>query len=592
MRSTIGTASFRRQSKGFFATLCLLTLVSLTAPIAGAEPFEPRAAIRSPAALVALPGRVVVANRRSNSLSVIDGESNRVIAEHQFGAKLVSIARRPGSPNLFALDGDRHSLCLVSLEGKNLATRKITAVAKHPSHLIVAEAPPRVIVSSKWSRQVTIVHFDDKFARAIRTTHVSLNFSPGELLALPPSETTVSVPSVVVASAFGGRLAIIETDKGVVRTTRKLPLHNIRGLALSSDKSEVVLTHQSVDAKLWGDRDAVHWGLLMANSLRGVKISRLLDESLDPMKESWLDAQGLVGNGAGDPGAVAIDSDGRIAVLLSGINEVMIEGRSYRHRVRVGHRPASLISVAEELFVANQFDDSVSVIDWKTGTVSSTISLGPQTKLTARDRGERLFFDARLSHDGWMSCHSCHTDGHSAGVLADTLGDNAYGAAKRAPSLLGVSETGPWGWNGQADSLPAQVQKSIRTTMHGSALRPERLNELVVYLRSLKPPPKMKKAANTIVQKGREIFLKQGCAECHAGPLYTSDGTFDVQLVDKAGNRKFNPPSLRGFAHRVSFFHDGRFDRGADVVEVAKHKLQSELTAEEVAALLAFLDSL
>ena len=53
--------------------------------------------------------------------------------------------------------------------------------------------------------------------------------------------------------------------------------------------------------------------------------------------------------------------------------------------------------------------------------------------MTAADRGERLFFDGRLSHDGWLSCQSCHTDGHTNNALADTLGDGSFGAAKRLP---------------------------------------------------------------------------------------------------------------------------------------------------------------
>ena len=37
-----------------------------------------------------------------------------------------------------------------------------------------------------------------------------------------------------------------------------------------------------------------------------------------------------------------------------------------------------------------------------------------------------------------MSCHSCHTDGHTSGRLADTLGDDTFGTPKRVLSLLGL----------------------------------------------------------------------------------------------------------------------------------------------------------
>ena len=61
-----------------------------------------------------------------------------------------------------------------------------------------------------------------------------------------------------------------------------------------------------------------------------------------------------------------------------------------------------------------------------------TLGPVPAPEPDAVARGERLFHDARLSHDGWMSCHSCHVDGHTNGLVADTLGDGSYGAPNLA----------------------------------------------------------------------------------------------------------------------------------------------------------------
>ena len=88
-------------------------------------------------------------------------------------------------------------------------------------------------------------------------------------------------------------------------------------------------------------------------------------------------------------------------------------------------------------------DDTVSVVDIATGQHLATIAWGPRRELTAAERGESLFYSAKLSHDGWMSCHSCHTDGHTNNLSSDTLGDGSYGAPKRVPSLFGVAATGP-----------------------------------------------------------------------------------------------------------------------------------------------------
>src|SRR5262249_55183611 len=191
--------------------------------------------------------------------------------------------------------------------------------------------------------------------------------------------------------------------------------------------------------------------------------------------------------------------------------------------------------------VANTLADTVSVLDLKTNQVSAEVALGPfplpsppqrgkgmgeGAELSRADRGELLFYDARLSHDGWFSCHSCHTDGHSNGLLADTLGDGSHGTPKRVLTLLGVKDTGPWAWNGSMQDLEAQVRKSVETTMQGARLSPEQEGDLVAYLRALAPAPPVgrfrEKADGSAVRRGREAFERQGCGSCHAAPTYTS----------------------------------------------------------------------
>ncbi len=81
-----------------------------------------------------------------------------------------------------------------------------------------------------------------------------------------------------------------------------------------------------------------------------------------------------------------------------------------------------------------------------------------------------------------MSCHSCHTDGHSNGQLGDTLGDDSYGAPKPRPSLRGVHATGPWTWTGSIDRLEAQIQKSVQRTMRGAELNADQVASLTARI--------------------------------------------------------------------------------------------------------------
>jgi len=117
----------------------------------------------------------------------------------------------------------------------------------------------------------------------------------------------------------------------------------------------------------------------------------------------------------------------------------------------------------------------------------------------------------------------------------------------------------------------------------------------VAYLRSLEPPPggpPEGRDAEEGVGRGRAVFRDRGCAECHVGPAYTSAGQYDVGLSDEVGNRKFNPPSLRGVGRRDRFLHDGRASSLEEVFRDHAHPSGAVLSPHEVADLIAFLKTL
>ncbi len=118
-------------------------------------------------------------------------------------------------------------------------------------------------------------------------------------------------------------------------------------------------------------------------------------------------------------------------------------------------------------YVANTLDDTISVFDLKSGKRLALIPLGPRHDPSLEERGERLFYDARLSRGGWMSCHSCHTDGHSNGLNVDTIGDGGYGAPKRVPSLLGTSQSGPGVGPDGMSGLMNRCINRLATTVQG-----------------------------------------------------------------------------------------------------------------------------
>jgi YVTN family beta-propeller protein len=559
--------------------------------------------VRQPSALAFADGgkTVLVANRRSGSLSVIDAPSRRVVAEHDVGRSLADLAALPDGRHLLAVDPVSNELLLIAYRDRSIQVAGRIKVRPDPVRLAVATDGSTCVVASLWSRRLTFVGLgqraanDEPPALSIAGS-LDLPFCPRELAAF------VRDSKLVVADAFGGRVAVVDAQRRAIDSVRSLPAHNIRGLAFAPDGRTLLIAHQVLNRLAQTSFDDVHWGLLIRNHLRVVRTDALLKGGPDDglLDGSRLFDLGDVSYAAGDPAGMAFDIRGNVIVALAGVDEVAITASPEQgpRRIVVGRRPTAVAPEphGEFVYVADSLDDTISVVAIATGQRPTTISLGPRPEPTAAERGERLFYSAKLSHDGWMSCHSCHTDGYTNDRLSDTLGDGSYGAPKRVPSLLGVAATGPWTWTGSIARLEDQVRKSIATTMHGPKPTETQVADLTGYLNSLAPPsPQLWSDGTddaTAVMRGREVFEARKCATCHTPPEYTSPERYDVGLADEVGNREFNPPSLRAVSRRDVFLHDGRARSLDEVFQKERHPRGLALTPREIADLVAFLRTL
>jgi YVTN family beta-propeller protein len=360
----------------------------------------------------------------------------------------------------------------------------------------------------------------------------------------------------------------------------------------------VLLAHQVLNPLSTTSRDDIHWGNLLTNNVRQVALASLLDARSDPLRGGILDYLGDVGAGAADPAGLAVGPDGTAVVTLGGVSAVAVgrPGAQWR-RVQVEARPTAVALTPDgrTAYVASTFADTISVLDLSANKVSGVIRLGEGARPAASDRGEQLFYDGRLSHDGWLSCHSCHTDGHSNGLLNDNFSDGSFGTPKRVLSLLGAKSTGPWGWNGRMGDLQTQIRASVETTMRGGKLTQAQVEDLAAYLATLSPPPAPARAATRRpgdVARGKKVFESRACASCHTPPHYTSAKTYDVGLRDEVGSTAFNPPSLRGLSQGRRYLHDNRASTLREVFTRYRHGLKGELTGPDLEALLAFLERL
>jgi DNA-binding beta-propeller fold protein YncE len=567
-----------------------------------AEQGSPAPLRRPVAAAFLADGRTLcVANQRSGSVTLVDVSRSRLLGEWAVGRHLTDLAVLPDRKHILVVDDERQELIALACDGSRLTPRVRLTVGPYPVSVVIEPDGTRAAVVSLWSRRVEVVDLTPLAAASgpvtLRVLHtIRLPFAPRTALRLPGGA------QMVVADAFGGHLAVVDLAAGRLSAVHELTGHNLRGLALSADGTQVLMAHQILDQKAPTTRENIVRGVLMNNVLRALPLNRLTRPQADLQGAGRVIRLGAIGAGAGDPAGLAVLPDGQVAVALAGVHQVALlsaDGTRAR-RIAVGRRPTALVAPGPEqtLVAVNTFDDSLSVLDPRRGVVLRTIALGPQGTLSYKDEGENLFYDARLSPDGWLSCNSCHPDGHTNGLLADTFGDGSFGTPKRTLTLMNTRLTDPWGWTGRFRSLSDQVKASVEGTLHSPAAGWRQVQDLVSFLDSLPPPPPPEPvpadaADRQRVARGRRVFAEHGCGNCHVGPqTYTSWEVFDVGFADERGNRKFNPPSLRGVGQGDHFLHDNRAATLEEVFTKFRHKTGADASPADIADLARFLRSL
>ena len=540
--------------------------------------------------------RLFVANRRSGNITIIDCQTGSVSQEIELGKGLSSIRMTGDGRRLLAADEYGHQLILCDVQPDEVSVRQRLEVSQYPVDVVIAQSGRQAFVSSLWSRRVSSIELPDSSNEKMCVTQVlDLPFAPRCLL-LTKNDTRL-----IAGDAFGGMLAVIDAQQMKLLHIRSFPSHNIRGLATSPDGRMLLVAHQMLNELAHTTNNDVHWGLLMSNDLRWLQLDSILSPDADLYTGAHMHPLGSAGNATGDPSGLAVSPNGTVVVTLGGIDELAVGGENdfSLQRISVGRRPTG-VTVSRDgqrAFIANTFADSIAFVDLKGRKTTREVSLGPQPELSLVDRGELLFYDARLSHDGWMSCHSCHTDGHSNGLLNDNFSDDSFGSAKRVLALGGLNDTAPFAWNAKVATLEEQIRNSITNTMQGELPPTERqVTSLVAYIKSLNVPPSLPAVRGTqdkdATLRGQELFGALKCDRCHTPPTYTSPRTYDVGLHDKQGNKAFNPPSLRGVSQRGPYFHDNRAPTLELIFRDNGHQLDRNLTELELSDLLSFLDSL
>jgi mono/diheme cytochrome c family protein len=266
-----------------------------------------------------------------------------------------------------------------------------------------------------------------------------------------------------------------------------------------------------------------------------------------------------------------------------------------------GKGPRGLAAIGSKVYAAEYFSGSIGVVDTDPAARRETksIALGQQKPATPVRTGELYFHDAGLCFQKWQSCSSCHPDARADGLNWDLLNDG-IGNPKNTRSMLLAHKIPPAMSLGVRDTAEVAVRSGIRFIQF--AVRPEEDAVAIdEYLKSLQPVPSpylVKGELSAAAKKGKKVFDKAGCAECHPAPLFSNCKQYDVgtTFVKMDQGKPLKTSTLVECWRTAPYLNDGR---AATLKEVFtkfnpedKHGKTSKLRPEELDQLIEYVRSL
>jgi len=558
---------------------------------------KPRPHHDSPAGLVISPD--------SKRLFIALDDRDEIVEADISSKTVLRRANVPGSPFGLALDSDGKNLFVACRSGDRIAVLDAQSlqevgsvpVGMGPAAIAFARttAGARLVVANSMSDNVSI-----------------LSVSPLQELSRPAAGRE---PYAVAATPDGARALIANRMVGLA-SVRKIPASEVTVVDLvnarvlrrepleSAHLSEGICT---VPSRSWAFTTLVKVrnmvpitqvanGWVMSTGLGVIDLNGggVLQLPLDEANDYFADPSGVVADPSGKRAFVASGGADVVTVLdldrmadwlakadpdakKEAIYDLSLSPEYVTTRVHTRRNPRQLALSPDGnvLCVAEHLDDSVLLVDARTLRTLGRVTLGAGGPQDPIRRGERVFSSAAYTFQHQFSCRSCHPDGHVDGLSYDFDGDGIGDNLLDNRSLMGVSGTGPFKWNGKNPSLEVQCgPRFARVLMRTDPIPPDVLHDLTTFINSLPPsrvPHSPDGKLTPAQERGKAIFFairtpdgqpiprERRCSTCHRPPLYTVRLSFNVGTKGPYDTTEaFDTPHLLGIAASAPYLHDGR----------------------------------
>jgi YVTN family beta-propeller protein len=298
-------------------------------------------------------------------------------------------------------------------------------------------------------------------------------------------------------------------------------------------------------------------------------------------------------------------------------NNLGISSRYIVKRIQTGANPKGLALSPDgkRLYVAEQLEDRITVINTESLEAISPIDLGGPKKITVARKGRRLMNNAGGTFQTQYACYTCHPDTHEDGLVYNMASKDMGRNVTNTQSLREIGDTPPFKWNGKNQTVYKQDGMRFSTVLtRAEPFSYDELDALVAYIiTGIRYPPNLQNnpegELNEAQIRGKMIFdrthdnfgnvipERNRCVVCHPPPYYTDRQMADVgTLAETDDSMLFDTPHLNNIYGSAPYLHDGRAETLEEIWTIHdaddEHGMTSDMTKLELNDMIEYLKAL
>lgn len=581
----------------------------------------------------------------------------------------------PDGKRLYVVAQDSDELLVVNLEDNSVIAK--IQVGKHPHSVVLDGIGKKAYVTNQWSDNVTVIDLNflrvtDTIATGNGPAGISLDKDERHLYVVNTFGSDVSIidlknhkeikrlssghnPTGIAMSPRGeeilvtGRranieaynaplvteLTFIDTEKQRASLKGVNEAYLMENAAYTPDGDLALFTlirpkNQMPSVQVEGGWMMTH-GLGVIERRKNGRITQfLLDEPSayypDPFdieispdgKKAFISSAGV-----DMVSVIAIDSlkqllrEERASIREGYANDLSLSRRFVMKRIKTGANPKGLTMSRDGklLFVSEQLEDRVSVINTESLFIEKSIDLGGPKRISVARQGRRLFNNAGHTFQNQYSCYTCHPDNHEDGLIYNMAGKDMGRNLTNTQSLREIGDTAPFKWNGKNQTVYKQDGMRFSTVLtRTEQFNYDDLDAITAYImRGIKQPPNLMfnptGELNMSQQRGKVLFERthdnfgnlipenNRCNTCHPAPMYSDFKLAEVSTLAVSDDSiPFDTPHLNNIYASPPYLHDGRAKTLEEIWTIYgtddRHGYVNDMSKTELNDLVNYLKSL